>query len=210
MADAAVLNAAVPRLLPPRQASRFRSALVCSSLLCPARPGRVRTARKLAPLLSLSPLTARTTASGFAYILGNGGAGHTAIIHTRRERLQLSFAQQMAASRVLVNGPGCDFAQCLALGHGVWHLASILGRVVRPPALVGGSQKQVAVPSRNVQVGSSTLDQAAKRAGTPANKTWGSARTRTSITSRPPSMAGGHSRCGPVGIRQMPGVAVPL
>ncbi len=67
-------------------------------------------------------------------ILGNGGAGHTAIIHTRRERLQLSFAQQMPASRVLVNGPGCDFAQCLALGHGVWHLASILGRVGATPS----------------------------------------------------------------------------
>ena len=57
-------------------------------------------------------------ASGFAWqILGNGGSGHTAIIHTRSQRLQLSFAQQMPASRILVNGLGAQ--GCIGLGNGL-------------------------------------------------------------------------------------------
>ena len=60
----------------------------------------------------------RTTASGCAWqILGNGGRGHTAIIHTRSERLQASFARQMPVSRVLVNGPGAH--GCIGLGNGL-------------------------------------------------------------------------------------------
>ena len=50
-------------------------------------------------------------------ILSNGGRGHTAIIHTRSERLQVSFARQMPVSRVLVNGPGAQ--GCIGLGNGL-------------------------------------------------------------------------------------------
>jgi acetaldehyde dehydrogenase / alcohol dehydrogenase len=73
---------------------------------------------KLAPLLSL--FTADGEDDGIRLclqILGNGGSGHTAIIHTRSERLQLSFARQMPASRVLVNGPGAQ--GCIGLGNGL-------------------------------------------------------------------------------------------
>ena len=73
---------------------------------------------KLAPLLSL--FTAEGEDDGIRLcrqILGNGGAGHTAIIHTRSQRLQLSFARQMPASRILVNGPGAH--GCIGLGNGL-------------------------------------------------------------------------------------------
>ena len=73
---------------------------------------------KLAPVLSM--FTADGQHDGIALcrqILGNGGAGHTAIIHTRSQRLQLSFAQQMPASRILVNGPGAQ--GCIGLGNGL-------------------------------------------------------------------------------------------
>ena len=66
---------------------------------------------KLAPLLSL--FTADGQDDGLRLcrqILGNGGRGHTAIIHTRSPRLQASFAQQMPVSRVLVNGPSIGSA----------------------------------------------------------------------------------------------------
>ena len=71
---------------------------------------------KLAPLLSL--FTADGEDDGIRLcrqILGNGGRGHTAIIHTRSQRLQLSFARQMPVSRVLVNGPGAH--GCIGLGN---------------------------------------------------------------------------------------------
>ena len=71
---------------------------------------------KLAPLLSL--FTADGEDDGIRLcrqILGNGGRGHTAIIHTRSKRLQLSFARQMPVSRVLVNGPGAH--GCIGLGN---------------------------------------------------------------------------------------------
>ena len=73
---------------------------------------------KLAPILSL--FTADGEDDGIRLcreILGNGGSGHTAIIHTRSQRLQLSFAQQMPASRILVNGPGAQ--GCIGLGNGL-------------------------------------------------------------------------------------------
>jgi acyl-CoA reductase-like NAD-dependent aldehyde dehydrogenase len=73
---------------------------------------------KLAPLLSL--FTAEGQDDGIRLcrqILGNGGSGHTAIIHTRSQRLQLSFARQMPASRILVNGPGAH--GCIGLGNGL-------------------------------------------------------------------------------------------
>jgi len=73
---------------------------------------------KLAPLLSL--FTAEGEDDGIRLclqILGNGGRGHTAIIHTRSQRLQSSFARQMPVSRVLVNGP--DAQGCIGLGNGL-------------------------------------------------------------------------------------------
>jgi acyl-CoA reductase-like NAD-dependent aldehyde dehydrogenase len=73
---------------------------------------------KLAPVLSL--FTADGEDDGIRLclqILGHGGRGHTAIIHTRSERLQLSFSQQMPVSRVLVNGPGAQ--GCIGLGNGL-------------------------------------------------------------------------------------------
>jgi len=73
---------------------------------------------KLAPILSL--FTADGEDDGIRLcrqILGHGGCGHTAIIHTRSERLQASFAQQMPVSRVLVNGPGAH--GCIGLGNGL-------------------------------------------------------------------------------------------
>ena len=73
---------------------------------------------KPAPLLSL--FTADGEDDGIRLcleILGNGGRGHTAIIHTRCQRLQASFARQMPVSRVLVNGPGAQ--GCIGLGNGL-------------------------------------------------------------------------------------------
>jgi acyl-CoA reductase-like NAD-dependent aldehyde dehydrogenase len=64
---------------------------------------------KLAPIVSL--FTADGEDDGIRLclqILGNGGAGHSAVIHTRSERLQLSFAQKMPVSRVLVNSPAAQ------------------------------------------------------------------------------------------------------
>jgi acetaldehyde dehydrogenase / alcohol dehydrogenase len=71
---------------------------------------------KLAPILSL--FTTHGQDDGLQlcrHILGNGGRGHTAIIHTRSQQLQASFAQQMPVSRVLVNGPGAH--GCIGLGN---------------------------------------------------------------------------------------------
>ena len=71
---------------------------------------------KLAPILSL--FTADGEDDGIRLclqILGHGGRGHTAIIHTRSQRLQLSFSQRMPVSRVLVNGPGAQ--GCIGLGN---------------------------------------------------------------------------------------------
>lgn len=73
---------------------------------------------KLAPILSL--FTADDEDDGIRLclqILGHGGCGHTAIIHTRSEQLQLSFSQRMPVSRVLVNGRGAQ--GCIGLGNGL-------------------------------------------------------------------------------------------
>ena len=73
---------------------------------------------KLAPLLSLFTADGADDGIGLCReILGNGGRGHTAIIHTRSERLRVSFARQMPVSRVLVNGPGAH--GCIGLGNGL-------------------------------------------------------------------------------------------
>ena len=71
---------------------------------------------KLAPILSLFTADGQDDAIGLCrQILGNGGRGHTAIIHTRSQRLPLSFARQMPVSRILVNGPGAH--GCIGLGN---------------------------------------------------------------------------------------------
>jgi acyl-CoA reductase-like NAD-dependent aldehyde dehydrogenase len=73
---------------------------------------------KLAPLLSLFTVGGHDDGLRLCQqILGNGGRGHTAIIHTRGQQLQMSFAQQMPASRILVNGPGSQ--GCIGLGNGL-------------------------------------------------------------------------------------------
>jgi acetaldehyde dehydrogenase / alcohol dehydrogenase len=73
---------------------------------------------KLAPIMSL--FTADGEHDGLRLcrqILGNGGRGHTAVIHTRSQRLQASFAQQMPVSRVLINGPAAQ--GCIGSGNGL-------------------------------------------------------------------------------------------
>jgi acyl-CoA reductase-like NAD-dependent aldehyde dehydrogenase len=73
---------------------------------------------KLAPILSLFTTDGEDDGIRLCLqILGNGGAGHSAVIHTRSEQLQLSFAQQMPVSRVLVNSPAAQ--GCIGLGNGL-------------------------------------------------------------------------------------------
>ncbi len=62
---------------------------------------------KLAPMLSLFVVNGE--AEGFAVckkIIGAEGSGHTAIIHTRNQKLAERYALEIPASRVLVNTPG--------------------------------------------------------------------------------------------------------
>jgi acyl-CoA reductase-like NAD-dependent aldehyde dehydrogenase len=73
---------------------------------------------KLAPILSLFTADGEDDGIGLCLrLLGNGGAGHSAVIHTRSERLQLSFAQQMPVSRIMVNGPAAQ--GCIGWGNGL-------------------------------------------------------------------------------------------
>jgi acyl-CoA reductase-like NAD-dependent aldehyde dehydrogenase len=70
---------------------------------------------KLAPILSLFAADGQDDGIRLCQqILGNGGRGHTAIIHTRSQQLPLSFARQMPVSRILVNGSGAH--GCIGLG----------------------------------------------------------------------------------------------
>jgi acetaldehyde dehydrogenase/alcohol dehydrogenase len=73
---------------------------------------------KLAPLLSL--FTVDGTDHGLEVcqrLLANQGAGHTAVIHTGDEALQQRFAEEIPASRVLVNGPATH--GCIGVGNGL-------------------------------------------------------------------------------------------
>ena len=73
---------------------------------------------KLAPLLSL--FTVEGTGQGVEVckrLLANQGAGHTAVIHTGDQALQQRFAEQVPASRVLVNGPATH--GCIGVGNGL-------------------------------------------------------------------------------------------
>jgi acyl-CoA reductase-like NAD-dependent aldehyde dehydrogenase len=73
---------------------------------------------KLAPLLSL--FTVDGTGQGLEVckrLLANQGAGHTAVIHTGDQALQQRFAEEIPASRVLVNGPATH--GCIGVGNGL-------------------------------------------------------------------------------------------
>ena len=73
---------------------------------------------KLAPLLSL--FTVDGTGQGVQAckrLLANQGAGHTAVIHTGDQALQQRFAEEVPASRVLVNGPATH--GCIGVGNGL-------------------------------------------------------------------------------------------
>ena len=73
---------------------------------------------KLAPLLSLF----RVADGGQGLevckrLLANQGAGHTAVIHTGDQALQQRFAEEVPASRILVNGPATH--GCIGVGNGL-------------------------------------------------------------------------------------------
>jgi acetaldehyde dehydrogenase/alcohol dehydrogenase len=73
---------------------------------------------KLAPLLSLFRVPG--TEEGLAVcqrLLANQGAGHTAVIHTGDQALQQRFAEEVPASRILVNGPATH--GCIGVGNGL-------------------------------------------------------------------------------------------
>jgi acyl-CoA reductase-like NAD-dependent aldehyde dehydrogenase len=73
---------------------------------------------KLAPLLSL--VSVDGTEQGLEVckrLLANQGAGHTAVIHTGDQALQQRFAEEVPASRILVNGPATH--GCIGVGNGL-------------------------------------------------------------------------------------------
>jgi acetaldehyde dehydrogenase / alcohol dehydrogenase len=73
---------------------------------------------KLAPLLSLFSVAG--TEQGLEVcqrLLANQGAGHTAVIHTGDQALQQRFAEEVPASRILVNGPASH--GCIGVGNGL-------------------------------------------------------------------------------------------
>ncbi|HEX2374083.1 MAG TPA: aldehyde dehydrogenase family protein [Actinomycetota bacterium] len=73
---------------------------------------------KLAPLLSL--FSVRGIEQGLKVckrLLANQGAGHTAVIHTGDQALQQRFAEEVPASRVLVNGPATH--GCIGVDNGL-------------------------------------------------------------------------------------------
>ncbi len=72
---------------------------------------------KLAPLLSL--FTVRDHEHGVEVcrtLLAHSGAGHTAIIHSRNNRLIVDFSEAMPVSRILVNAPGTHGSSGLTTG----------------------------------------------------------------------------------------------
>jgi acetaldehyde dehydrogenase / alcohol dehydrogenase len=84
---------------------------------------------KLAPILSL--FTVADVAEGLRVcraLLEIDGSGHTAIIHTRNAELSERFAEEMLASRILVNSPGTQgvlglttgLIPSMTLGCGTW------------------------------------------------------------------------------------------
>jgi len=73
---------------------------------------------KLAPLLSLVSVDGTEQALEVCKrLLANQGAGHTAVIHTGDQALQQRFAEEVPASRILVNGPATH--GCIGVGNGL-------------------------------------------------------------------------------------------
>jgi acetaldehyde dehydrogenase / alcohol dehydrogenase len=73
---------------------------------------------KLAPLVSLFTVQGQQQGlSACQRLLANQGAGHTAVIHTNDQRLQQRFAEEIPASRILVNSPATH--GCLGIGNGL-------------------------------------------------------------------------------------------
>jgi acyl-CoA reductase-like NAD-dependent aldehyde dehydrogenase len=73
---------------------------------------------KLAPLVSL--FTVEGEEQGLSVcqrLLANQGAGHTAVVHTGDRRLQQRFAEEIPASRILVNSPATH--GCIGIGNGL-------------------------------------------------------------------------------------------
>src|SRR5215218_7775301 len=73
---------------------------------------------KLAPLVSL--FTVEGVEQGLSVcqrLLVNHGSGHTAVIHTTSQPLQQRFAEEVPASRILVNSPATH--GCLGIGNGL-------------------------------------------------------------------------------------------
>jgi acyl-CoA reductase-like NAD-dependent aldehyde dehydrogenase len=73
---------------------------------------------KLAPLLSLFRVADGDQGLEVCKrLLANQGAGHTAVIHTGDQALQQRFAEEVPASRILVNGPATQ--GCIGVGNGL-------------------------------------------------------------------------------------------
>jgi acetaldehyde dehydrogenase / alcohol dehydrogenase len=73
---------------------------------------------KLAPLVSLFTVDGEEQGLSVCQrLLANQGSGHTAVIHTNDQRLQQRFAEEVPASRILVNGPATH--GCLGIGNGL-------------------------------------------------------------------------------------------
>jgi acyl-CoA reductase-like NAD-dependent aldehyde dehydrogenase len=73
---------------------------------------------KLAPLLSLFWVDGPEQGLRVCRrLLANQGAGHTAVIHTGDQALQQRFAEEVPASRILVNGPATQ--GCIGVGTGL-------------------------------------------------------------------------------------------
>jgi acetaldehyde dehydrogenase/alcohol dehydrogenase len=73
---------------------------------------------KLTPLLSLFTVDGNEQGLEVCQrLLANQGAGHTAVIHTGDQALQQRFAEEVPASRVLVNGPATH--GCIGVGNGL-------------------------------------------------------------------------------------------
>jgi acyl-CoA reductase-like NAD-dependent aldehyde dehydrogenase len=73
---------------------------------------------KLAPILPLLRTDDRASAITLSQkILARHGRGHTAIIHSRDEKVIRDFGLQVEASRILVNSPGSQ--SCIGIGNGL-------------------------------------------------------------------------------------------
>jgi acyl-CoA reductase-like NAD-dependent aldehyde dehydrogenase len=103
------------------EAARVRRDRPIRVLVLPLPPDQVDGPlgrEKLAPLLSL--VSVAGTEQGLEVckrLLANQGAGHTAVIHTGDQALQQRFAEEVPASRVLVNGPSTH--GCIGVGNGL-------------------------------------------------------------------------------------------